>query len=173
MKRNMLTILILALLIVNLVLTAIMMFSVTGTMKKTSKLVDGICTALSLEMTDPAATAEEAEEEVPIDAIEVYAIADQMTISLAKGVDGETHYCLVSVSLSINTQDPDYATYGATVSEKEDLIKSEIFSVIQSHPIEEAESNPDMLRQEILERIQKLYGSKFIYNVVFRDIMFS
>lgn len=173
MKRNMLTIIILALLVVNVALTAIMMFSVTGTMKKTAKLVDGICEALSLEMTDPAAPEEAAADAVAIDAIEVYAIEDQMTISLAKGADGETHYCLVSVSLSINTQDPDYEKYGATVADKEDLIKSEIFSVIQSHPIEEAESNPDMLRQEILERIQKMYGSTFIYNVVFRDIMFS
>ena len=54
-----------------------------------------------------------------------------------------------------------------------DLIKSEIYNVIQSHPIEEAESNPELLRQEILERIQQMYGSKFVYNVVFRDIMFS
>lgn len=174
MKKNMISILILALLIVNVALTAVMMFSVMGTMKKTAKLIDGISSALSLEVADPSAVGDTAAEEtVGIDAIQVYAIEDQMTISLAKGADGEAHYCLVSVSLSLNTEDPDYEKYGATVAEKEDLIKSIIFSVIQSHPIEEAESNPDMLRQEILEQIQELYGSKFIFNVVFRDIMFS
>lgn len=173
MKKNIISILILALLIVNVVLTSIMMFSVIGTTQKTSRLIDGISSALSLEVADSTATGETGTTEITMDDIEVYAIENQMTISLAKGADGETHYCLVSVSLSINKNDADYSKYASTISDKEDLIKSEIFSVIQSHTIEEAESNPDMLREEILERIQNMYGSKFIYNVVFRDIMFS
>ena len=39
MKKNLLSVLILALLVVNIVLTAIMMFSVMGTSQKTSRLV--------------------------------------------------------------------------------------------------------------------------------------
>lgn len=174
MKRNMLNIIILALLIVNIALSAIMMITVLGTMKKTSNLIDGIASALSLEIADPQANIiQGGGGEVAIDAIAVYQIPEQMTISLAKGADGETHYCLVSVSLSMNTENEDYAKYGSTIEEKVDLIKSEIYSVIQSHSIEEAEGNPDMLREEILERIQAMYNSRFIYNVVFRDIMFS
>lgn len=173
MKKNMISILILALLVVNVALTSVMMFSVMGTMKKTAKLIDGISSALSLEVADASAADGEETVSVAMDDIQVYQIEDAMTISLAKGADGEPHFCIVSVSLSLNKKDPDFSKYSGTVSEKEDLIKSEIFSVIQAHTIEEAESNPDMLRQEILERIQGLYGSKFIYNIVFRDIMFS
>ncbi len=173
MKKNMISILVLALLVVNVALTAIIMFSVMGTMKKTARLIDGISSALALEVADPAAQGEASEEAVTMDDIDVVQIPEQMTISLAKGADGETHYCLVSVSLSLNKKDPDYEKYQPTLADKMDLIKSEIYNVIQSHPIEEAESNPEMLRQEILERIQDMYGSKFVYNVVFRDIMFS
>ena len=50
MKKNLLTIIILALLVVNVVLTGIMMFSVTGAMNKTSALVTDISTALNLEL---------------------------------------------------------------------------------------------------------------------------
>ena len=50
MKKNMLSILILALLIVNVVLTAIMMFSVTGTAKRTSALIDDISAAINLDL---------------------------------------------------------------------------------------------------------------------------
>ena len=46
MKKNLISVIILALLIVNIVLTAIMMFSVTGASKKTAALVDNIATAL-------------------------------------------------------------------------------------------------------------------------------
>ena len=173
MKRNMLSILILALLIVNVVLTAIMMFTMMGTTKKTNRLIDGISAALSLEIANP--DAEEATEttEVAMEDIKVYQIPDQMTIGLAKGADGKAHYCLVSVSLSLNTKDPDYEKYSATLGDNTDMIKDKIFQIVGSHTIEEADSNQDGLRQEILEEVQKMYGSKFIYNVIFRDIMFN
>lgn len=175
MKRNMLSIIIMALLIINIVLTTIMMFSMVGTNKKTAKLIDGISTALSLEIQDNTATegTDGAAEEVSIEDIAVYKIEDAMTIGLAKGADGNPHYCIVSVSLSLNTKDPDYERLQPKLAENEDLIKDKIFQIIGSHSIEEADSNQDGLRQEILEELQKMYGSKFIYNIIFRDIMFS
>ena len=48
MKKNLLSIVILALLIVNLVLTSIMMFSVTSTNKKTGAVVADIASILKL-----------------------------------------------------------------------------------------------------------------------------
>ena len=173
MKKNMLSVLILALLIVNVALTSIMMFPMMGTNKKTAKLIDGISTALSLEITDPSMEGVEAEAEVAMEDIKVHQIPDQLTIGLAKGADGKSHYCVVSISLSLNTKDPDYEKYSATLGDNEDMIKDKIFQVVGSHTIEEAESNTDGLREEILEAIQQMYGSKFVYNIVFRDIMFS
>ena len=173
MKKNMLSVLILALLIVNVALTSIMMFTMMGTNKKTAKLIDGISTALSLEITDPSVEGAEAEAEVAMEHIKVYQIPDQLTIGLAKGADGKAHYCVVSISLSLNTKDPDYEKYNATLGDNVDMIKDKIFQVVGSHTIEEAESNTDGLREEILEAIQQMYGSKFVYNIVFRDIMFS
>ena len=173
MKKNMLSVLILALLIVNVALTSIMMFTMMGTNKKTAKLIDGISTALSLEITDPSMEGVEAETEIAMEDIKVHQIPDQLTIGLAKGADGKAHYCVVSISLSLNTKDPDYEKYSATLADNEDMIKDKIFQVVGSHTIEEAESNTDGLREEILEAIQQMYGSKFVYNIVFRDIMFS
>ena len=150
-----------------------MMFTMMGTNKKTAKLIDGISTALSLEITDPSATGTEEVAEVAMEDIKVYQIPDQLTIGLAKGADGKAHYCVVSISLSLNTKDPDYEKYSATLNDNQDMIKDKIFQVVGSHTIEEAESNTDGLREEILEAIQQMYGSKFVYNIVFRDIMFS
>ena len=52
MKKNLLSIAILALLIVNVVLTSVMLFSVNGTMKKSAALIDSISVALKLEMNE-------------------------------------------------------------------------------------------------------------------------
>lgn len=53
MKKNLLSILILVLLIVNIALTTVMMISVTGTNKKTAELVTSIATVLNLELYNP------------------------------------------------------------------------------------------------------------------------
>jgi len=174
MKRNMLSILILALLIVNVALTSVMMFSMMSTTKKTNRLIDGIATALSLEVASPEEQTEgTGTVDVAMEDIKIYQIEDQMTIGLAKGADGKSHYCMMSVSLSLNSKDPDYEKYSATLGDSVDMIKDKIFQIVGSHSIEEAESNQDGLREEILEAIQQMYGSKFVYNVVFRDIIFQ
>lgn len=172
MKKNLVSIIILALLVVNVILTAIMLFSVTGTMKKTASLIDGISMALSLELGDDMADSAGAEA-VPMENVVVHQIADEMTIPLSVGVDGKEHFCMVSVSLSMNSKGEGYKEYGATVGEKEDLIKGEIVSAIGSYTIEEAKADTDAVRKDILLRVQKMYGCDFIYDVVFREIFFQ
>lgn len=167
MKKNLISIIILALLIVNIVLTAIMMFSVTGTATKTSALVDNITRALNLELTakgDAGASA------VPISDIATYDIAE-MTIELQQDAEGEKHFFVGSITLSMNTKDKDYKTYGGDMESRESLIKSEITDVISSYTVEDARSNQDTIKSEILERIQTLFNSEFVFNVAFSDIL--
>lgn len=168
MKKNMISILILALLIVNIVLTAIMMFSVTGTAKKTSALIDDISAAINLDLKNQSATSTgPVKTDVSIENTEVFAIGEEMTIPLAKGADGQSHYYLVAVSLSLNTKHEDYKKLQPTVEPQVDLIKGEIISVISSHTLEEIEQDSDGIRMEILQRIQTLFDSQFIFNVTF------
>lgn len=171
MKKNLLSIIILALLIVNIILTAIMMFSVTGTSKKTAALVDNIAMALDLEL-ESRKEGEEEEEVIPITSIATYDIQDSMTIPLKNGEDGQPHFFIVSVTLSMNTEDKDAVkTYGTDLSSRETLIKSEINSVISTYTVEEARNNQDAMKKEILERVQKLFDSEYIFNVSFSDFM--
>lgn len=171
MKKNLISIIILALLVVDVILTSVMFFTVSGTMNKTAALIDGISLALSLEIGEDI----EAEEEtlIPMEDTAVYPLEEEMTIPLAIGADGKEHYCLVSVSLAMNTKADGYKEYGETIGDKEDLIKGEIVSAIGSYTIEEAKADTDMLREDILKRIQKLYGSDFVYNIVFKKIIFQ
>ena len=167
MKKNLISIIILALLIVNIVLTAIMMFSVTGTATKTSALVDNITRALNLELTakgDAGASA------LPISDIATYDIAE-MTIELQQDAEGNQHFFVGSITLSMNTKDKDYKTYGGDMESRESLIKSEITDVISSYTVEDARSNQDTIKSEILERIQTLFNSEFVFNVAFSDIL--
>lgn len=164
MKRNLLSVLILALLVVNIVLTSVLMFSVVGTNNKVAALVTDIGTILQLEVGGANG---EAGEQLHIEDIEMYNIEESMTIHLKTAEDGKDHYCIVSVALSVNTKHEDYKEYGTTIANYESLIKSEVDQVIGNYTKEEAEANKEAIADEILTRIQDLYDSTFIVDVVF------
>lgn len=164
MKRNLLSVLILALLVVNIVLTGIMMFSIVGTSKKTAALVTDIATILQLEV-GPANG--EGDKELNVDDIEMYNITDSMAIHLKTAEDGKDHCCIVSVALSMNKKHADYKKYSGNLVNYESLIKGEVDQVIGSYTKEEAEANKEAIADEILTRIQDLYDSTFIVDVVF------
>ena len=173
MKKNLLTIVILALLIVNLILTGIIMFSTVSANKKTVALVNDIATILNLELTSADGGGDDAMPEISIADTEVYNIADSMTIALRSGDDGKDHYALVSVSFSMNKTDPDYATYKPMLEAQESKIKSEIIDVIGKYTKDEAMSSEAHMEDEILERVQSMFNSRFIFEVYFRDIKFQ
>lgn len=173
MKRNLLTILILALLIVNLVLTGIVMLSTVSANRKTTALVTDIATVLNLELGGASSQVAEEAEVIPIEDTEVYNIVDPMTVALKKGADGEPHYALVEVSLALNTKDKGYKEYQPMLATKESLIKGDIIDVIGTYTKEEAEVDTAEMEDAILQKIQTMFGSEFVYGVTFRNINFQ
>lgn len=166
MKKNLISIVILALLTVNIVLTAIMMFSVMSTNKKTAALVGKVASAISLDLGEDI----NAEEEVKVVSIKdtvPYTIAD-MTIPLKKSEgeeDDKAHYAILSVTLSMDSKSKDYKKYGEDLTTREDLIRGHINDVVSQYTLDEFNSNPQMIKDKILENIQTLFESDFIFDV--------
>ena len=90
MKKNLLSIIILALLVVNIVLSAIMMISVTSASKKTAALVSDISTIIGLEIDGLPKS--ETVGSVSMANTEVYNISDELTIPLKNDEDGTSHF---------------------------------------------------------------------------------
>lgn len=171
MKRNLISIIILALLIVNIALTAIMMFSIVSTNRKTAALVTDITSAISLDLRSEQG----AKEIVPMEDTMTYTIAD-MTIPLKKAdaagdgetVDNKEHFALLSLTLSMNSKHEDYKSYGEDMASREELIKGKVFEMISQHTREELEANSEALREDILKTVQGLFDSDFIFDVTVR-----
>lgn len=176
MKKNLLTVLILALLIVNIALTSVMMFSVMGTNKKTAELVNNIATVLNLELNIPG---EEPKEEVSLADTEVYNLTGSMTIPLtpevnADGEKGKQTYMIFNCSLSINKKHADYKAYGGeNFAERESLVKDVITTVVSAHTESECRDNTEELKNEILKAIQDMFQSDFIYKIGMSEIKFG
>lgn len=174
MKRNLLSILILALLIVNIALTAIMMFTFNSTFSKTAALVNDIAGVLDLEVNGPVTNYDGSSGEVSLADTVTYDLPESMTIPLAVGEDGKAHYAMVSVSLSMDSSNADFKGYKLEgVSERKSLIQSEITEVFGEYTLDEARADTEGLKKEILQRLQQLFGSNFIYKVSFSEIVWQ
>lgn len=173
MKKNLISIIILALLVVNIALTSVMMFSVMTTNQKTTRLVGDIASALELEFSDPSG--QEQQVEIPIADTATYKFEDQLTIRLKDSdEDGKEHYFITSVSFSMNTKDKDYKKYGESIAEQADLLKSSVYTVISDYTLEELRAdNNEKAARDILEQIQAMYDSKFIFKVNFIDFLYQ
>lgn len=173
MKRNLLTILILALVLVNMVLTAIMMFSVMGTNRKTAELVSNIAAALSLELTVPGE--EEEEVVVPLSNLEVWNLEGTMTIPV-RSDDGGNHYIRFVISFSMNTKTKGYKTYGSDIANYESVVKDTISTTVSQHTLAECQNDFESIREAILQNVRELFdpdGKDFIYNVAINDIQYG
>ena len=169
MKKNLLSIVILALLIVNLVLTSIMMFSVTSTNKKTGAVVADIASILKLEL----GTEEEQESTaVSTEDTAFHDMESELTIMLAKDPldeEAKEHFVMVQVSLSMDTTNKDYKTYGESINDNQ--IAGVMQEVFGKYTADEVQPRSEDIKEEILAEIQKLYNSEFIYKVTFSKLV--
>ena len=170
MKKNLISVLILALLVVNLVMTAILTITILPETKKSNELITRVCSAIDLELQSGE---KEDISSIPIDDIEVYDIPDSMTINLKQGADGKDHYAVISVSLSLNKGNEDYSTYQPTLEAKQSLIKSTINTVVSQYTYDEIKTDQQQVQDAILDELHNLFESDFIVSVGFSSATYQ
>ena len=180
MKKNLLSIIILALLVVNLGMTGFMMLSVMTTNSKTAKLISDIAAALELEANggNSGGFSGSASGVVAVTDMMTWGFTgdDQLTIALKPGEDGKTHYLVVEVVFSINKAHADYATLGTeeNLANVKEVVKSEVTNTLAGYTMEELQGGMDeVARETILENVQAMFNSNFIYDVKFSSVLYS
>lgn len=172
MKKSLLNILILTLLVVNLVLSVFLVFTVMPASSKSNEMITKVCTALDLELESEKTG--EADEDYTIDQLETFDIEEELTIPLKKIEGDETdHFAVVSVSIVVDNQNEDYDKYVESITTKESLIKDSVRNVIGSFTIDELDHNPEGVQKAVLEKLQKLFDSDFIVKVAFKKLLFQ
>ncbi len=171
MKKNLLSVLVLVLVVVNIVMSAVIMISVIGTNQKTADLITSVASALNLELRGPGG---ETEVNVPLADTAVYDMTDLM-VPLAKPVvvnpDGTTtegkgaSYTMFNLTLQMNTKHEDYAKFGEDIDSRKSMIEDVVNRVFASYTETECRNNIDAIRDELLKEIQDLFGSDFIFRI--------
>lgn len=173
MKRNLISVIILAISIINLILLSIIVFTVIPTNKKTDNLITSIASIVDLSVDGNG----ESSAEIPLTDITPYNMTDDTQVSLPSSGE-ETHYAVVHLVVSMNNKSDDYKTYDPTtdtgIKSYESVIQSTVNSVIKNYSAEDCNTKQDEIREEVKKQIKKLFNnSDVIYDVSFSKFIVS
>jgi flagellar FliL protein len=171
MKKNILTVVILALGVINLILTSLIVFVVVPTTAKTNAIISNVATIIDLELEAPN---ENETEKVKVTDIENYTIEEKQIINLKLDPqEGKKHYVSLQLSLSMNKTNEDYESLKPQVETSITQITEIVADVFSKYTYTEAQENKDQIKAEALKGIQDYFDSDFIIDVAFGSIIYE
>ncbi|MBQ1687694.1 MAG: flagellar basal body-associated FliL family protein [Lachnospiraceae bacterium] len=175
MKKNIFTIIILALVTVNVILTAVIMFSTMPAMKRTTNLVQEISQMVDLELEDKNG---DGTQTVSVKDKEIHTFKsskeETITVNLAKGEDGKTHYALLdAVYVTVNSSADDYKDLVEILDTKGSNVVSIVTDIIGNYSYEKITSEKTEMKEKVVEELQTFFESKSIVDVSFDNLRFQ
>lgn len=172
MKKSTLTIITLALVLVNVVLSVLLTFSLVSTNKKTDALITKIAALIDLDIANSAGSGNN--NIMPgINDLEVVDVAANSTsnkISLSvSDKSGKVHYVVITATVTLNKQSKDYETLRPSVDTNMKLIVSTISNIVSSYSYEDLLPKKGEMSEEILKALQDSFKSDIIYDFSFGD----
>lgn len=157
MKRNMLAIVILAATLVNIFLTALMLFTVIPKAQRTDALIQKICTIIDLELEDPNAADY---VEIPFEDRVTYNLASKITVNLTKA-EGQTKspYAQVEVTLMLNKKAENYEVIHPLLVNYESVIRNIVSEEVSAYTTDNLDANKDFIQKRILTRLSTEFGT--------------
>lgn len=156
MKKNILSVVILAAIIVDITLSAIILFAVVPKAQKTDSLIQKIVTVLDLELENPDAAKY---MNVPVeDQVEV-ALTESVTVTLRAGDDKKTHYALIQVTLVLNKGSADYDKKSQLVSSTTRAVMNYVDEEASKYTNTEIIDCKDIICKSVLADLRTYYDS--------------
>lgn len=175
MKKNIFTIIIMALAAVNVVLTAVIMFVTVPTMNRMGNLVEKVSQAVDLELES---SEENQQAVVDVKDKENHTFTNMagttITINLKNGQDGVAHYAqLDAVYVTVNKASDDYKDAVVILDGKGSDVIDIVTEVIGSYDYQTISNNKGQLKNDIVAKLQEFFDTDFIIDVSFDNLRFQ
>ena len=161
MKKNILTVIIMAATVINLILSAVLVFSVMPAMNKTSNLIDKVASVIDLEIVGGGAA------EYNIADLQTYSIEfdKPLNINLQKNEGDDTaHYAVINkIVVSFNSKAEDFSDVQQTVQTADIYIQDIVKETISQYTSETVKEST--VREEAVKKIQEKYNTKCIVDI--------
>lgn len=164
MKKNLISVVILALCIINLVLNAIIIFVCMPSATKTNKLITEISSILNLEL--------EKQEEKPtvnIKDIATYSVENPQLVNLKNDGSDKSRYVQVAITLSLDSSAKDYDVVNEKLPNLEGSMANDVRDVLSTYTYAEITDLEiqAQAKEEILAKLKSRFQTDCIYSVDF------
>ena len=176
MKKNLMTVITLVLCLVNLVLSAVIVFAVVPEINNVNSLISKVSEAIELDVKTGSDA--DAAASVPVESQYRYAVngGEAMTINLKDNGDGDSHFIVAKITVTMNNTSEKYETFGGeeNASLYDDVYKVNINKVISQYTIDDIKANQNAPLDEIRDLCNTYFGdSSFIVSVGFTEIQYQ
>ena len=169
MKKNMLAIVILAATLVNIALTALMLFTIIPKAQRTDALIQKIVSIIDLELEDPNA-ADYAE--IPFTDRELYPLS-KLTVNLAKAAnETKNPYAQVEVTLMLNKKAESYETIQPLLVNYEKVINDMVKAEMSQYTTESVVANKEEIQKTVRTKLSTEIGDTDLIIGVILDITY-
>ena len=171
MKRNITTIMVMALVTLNVVLTGIIMFVMVPSLNKVNTLVTKVSNIIDLELESP----KEEPTEVAMADREDRTIDTPIQITLKADAQGRISYAAIdSITVTLNKKAKSYEDVTAIFDNNKTYIQDIITSIYAQYDFESAQSNGSQIKTKALEQISKHFDSADCFlNIGFGNLRFQ
>lgn len=174
MKKNILTIIIMALTVINVILTAVVLFSAVPAMNRTNNLIKKITEVVDLELESDEKSDDNSVSIKDRENHQFTSTAGTLTINLKKSANGKEHWAqLDSVFVTVNKKGEDYTDLTANLTEKQSDVLTIVSDIIGSMDYETVSTNKSEMKLEIVEKLQEHFESESIIDVSFDNLRFQ
>lgn len=172
MKKSMLNVIILALVLVNLVLTVILTFSLVSTNKKTNSLINKVAQIIDLDVAggvsnNNSSTGSGIENVSYIDIKN----NDSTDIIVSYVDNGKTRYAVLSVSVGLNSKAKDYSTVSTSVDNWMKVLVNKITNEANKYTYSTISANKSTMETDLLKEFQELFKTETIQSVLINIVV--
>jgi flagellar FliL protein len=170
MKKNILTVIILALCLINLILTATIVFVVVPTSQRTDQLITQVASVIELELKGDTETYD-------LTSAETYKLDETKQMNLASNGDGKSHLAIIDyITVYVNPKSEKYKSLNGdlTAGTYDSVILDKVESVVSSYTFDTIGENREQMKDEILAELKKVFGtSDFIVGISFGNLIYQ
>lgn len=170
MKKSMLNVITLALVLINLVLTVLLTFSLVSTNNRTNNLIKKVGEIIDLDAAGNAANGSQTGSAVNIEYVEVKS-GDSTNITVSYPDSGKTHYVVFKVTLGLNKKAKDYSTKSTSINNGMKLIVSQITNEALKYSYNTVTTNKTTIEKNLLSTLQDQFETEAICSVILSEIL--
>ncbi len=173
MKKSMLNVITLALVLINLILTVILTFSLVSTNTRTNNLIKKVAQIIDLDSAGMAANGSQTGTSVNIDDIEYIEVTsgDSSSITVSYTDGGKTHYVVLRVTIGLNKKARDYEAKSTSINNGMKLIVSQITTEALKYSYNDVTKNKTTIENNLLTALQDQFETEAIVSVTLSEIL--